>query len=209
MLRRFSATAALAIVLIWGGSAQAGWFDEAVGAYNRPGPYFSLGAASVIEDFDLDGLDIDTEPGYQISPVIGYRLTSWGAIELEGKHFDDVKLEVDTPFGDADLKIGGWSILTNGKLYAPWNHRVQPWVKAGLGMAQIEASSGGIDADDEDFAWQAGFGVDLVANDRFVIGIEGTRFQTEGDLDGFDFWTAGGFIKIRFGGFGGGDYASR
>lgn len=192
--------------------AQAGWFDEGIGAYNRPGPYLSLGAGAVLEDFDLGsgpGFDFDTEPGWEIGPVVGYRLAPWAAVELEGKYFDGMTLEFDSPLGNADVDLSGWSMLANGKIYAPWNHRIQPWVKGGVGFAELEASSGGVSADDGDFAWQAGVGVDLVANDRFVVGVQGTRFQSEGDLDGFDFWTAGGFITIRFGGVGGSDYAAQ
>jgi len=193
-------------------AVHAGWFDEGVGAYNRPGPYLSLGGGAVVEDFDLGsgpGFDFDTEPGWELNPVAGYRLAPWAAVEVEGKYFDGMKLEFNSSLGNADIDLNGWSIMTNGKLYAPWNHRIQPWIKGGVGFAELEASSGGVAADEGDFAWQAGIGVDLVANDYFVVGFQGTRFQSEGDLDGFDFWTAGGFITFRFGAVGGSDYAAQ
>ena len=209
MRRSISANALFAIALLAAGPASAGWFDEAIGAYNRPGPYLSIGGGTVLEDFDLSGLDFDTEPGWEVSPVVGYRLAPWAAVELEGKYLDGVTIEFDSALANAEVDVTGWSMLANGKLYAPWNHRIQPWIKGGIGYAQVELSAGGVDADDGDIAWQAGVGVDLVANDNFVFGIQGTRFQAEEDLDGFDFWTAGAFLTFRFGGVGGGDYAAR
>ncbi len=212
MNRTLAAIGASALVFGCLHTAQAGWLDEGIGAYNRPGPYLSLGGGAVLEDFDIDsggGVNFNSESGWQINPLVGYRLAPWAAVELEGKYFDGVKLELSSPLGSANGEVGGWATFGNLKLYAPWNHRIQPWIKGGVGLAQIEVSSGGIDANDKDLAWHGGIGVDFVVNDHFTVGVEGTRFQTEGDLDGFDFWTAGGFVTFRFGGIGGGDYAAR
>lgn len=190
-------------------SAQAGWFDRAIGPYNRPEAYLSLGGAAVLEDFDLEsgpGFDLNTEPGYQISPILGYRLSPWGSVELEGKYFNGVTVETQSPFGGAEIEFGGWSALANAKLYVPWNHPIQPWIKGGAGWTWLEASVGGVEDRANDLAWQAGAGVDWVANDHFTFGVQGMRFQTERDLDGFDFWTAGAFITLRFGAFGLGGY---
>jgi len=190
-------------------SAHAGWFDRAIGPYNRPEPYASVGSSAVLEDFDLEsgpGFDLNTEPGYQISPILGYRLSPWGAVELEGKWFEGVTIQTQSFLGSSDIEFGGWSALANGKLYVPWNHPVQPWIKGGAGWTWLEASVGGLEDRESDFSWHAGLGVDLVANDHFTFGVQGMRFQTEGDLDGFDFWTAGGFITFRFGALGLGGY---
>ena len=72
----------------------------------------------------------------------------------------------------------------------------------GIGLVSADLSGGApgisVSLDETAFAWQAGGGVDVYANENWVVNLEGAFVVPTSDLDDLDFWTLGIGLQYRF-----------
>ena len=81
----------------------------------------------------------------------------------------------------------------------------QPYAMVGVGLLDAEVSirdavALGVSVSEDEIAlvWQVGGGVDVYANENWVVSLEGAYVVPTSDLDELDFWTLGIGLQYRF-----------
>ncbi len=129
MTHRIAALAALICLAPTTPHASDWWTD--------PGAYITLMGVNIFEHFDDTGQDFDNSWGFDIRG--GYRINKWFAVEGQLEFVNGHEVEIDLepagyPAGTtAYLTVDGGNGGLNGKLYAPWFGRIQPYALAGIG----------------------------------------------------------------------------
>lgn len=147
-----------------------------------------IGGTTTIDDLLEFG---DTEIGLGIKEDIafggfgGYQLQS-GNIVYGG----EIALTSATDGGIAGIQIEGLDTLATdikGRVGYILNDRVMAYGTAGFSRLSIDLDSLGADEDLEADGFILGAGIDYLATDNIVLGVEFTNRQVEGSLDvGFD-----------------------
>lgn len=241
LFRRFVVLGAGLLILALPATAFAAAPETDDDPFDRPGLYVGLGGSyqlNVFED-ELDdvvsdaledevppgtgpGLSLDDSGG--INALVGYRVASFFAVELEYEWIDeyDVDLTAQVP----DLKVNGYSIeghtlTANTKWIIPF-WRVQPYFLLGGGLAVSDVKRGdafddpligpaldsaGIDVDKgthTNAAGRAGLGLDVYLTRNILLNTEASVVVTTlkepdvGDVDDLNYMSFAAGLQYRF-----------
>ncbi len=179
--------------------------------YAREGTYAAIGWSFAVEDFEDEiedqaaalGISVDIDDSFGINGRVGYRMHYRFAVELEFERYDELEFDVDVAgLGKvADGEIEAWSLMANGKwILLP--SRFQPYGLVGVGLLDADLSGRGagisFSAHETVFAWQVGGGVDVYANENWVVNLEGAYVFPTSALEDLNFWTLGIGLQYRF-----------
>ena len=199
-------------------------------SFARPGLYVGLSGVfqtnpfeGEIEDLlqdEADPVDLDLtfEDSGGFSALLGYRLASFFAAELQYEFIDEYDIRAEV--GPAEGKIyslTGHTLTANGKFIAPiW--RVQPYVLVGVGFSSFDVDRGSlaplIEALDSEidinggtqtsFAGRLGLGIDLYLTENIVLNAQGqlvaTTIETPdlGNIDDLNYTGFSAGLQYRF-----------
>lgn len=178
------------------------------GEFTRPGVYVGVGASrmlnlieDVLEDEPiLDEIQFDDTWG--VNTRVGYRVTSWFAVEAEYEWLD----ELDVSFGPLHGSLGTQTATANFRFIGPFG-RFQPYFLGGLGAVWFDLDSPGIPlrVDDHGVAGRIGVGMDFYLTRNFLlnVGAEGVLTNADVDLlnlhsDGLAYITFQAGLGVRF-----------
>lgn len=200
-------------------------------AFDRPGGYISLLGVyqhnvfeSKLEDLLQDAaspiaVSLSIEDSGGLGGVLGYRLASFFAVELQYEWLDEYKIEgsvAGLPTSSI-YSIDAHNLTANAKLILPiW--RIQPYLSVGVGFASWEVDRGplaaGVEALDPDvsidggqqleFAGRAGLGLDLYLTPNLVLNAQGQIVLTTleepelGDIAAFNYVGFAAGLTYRF-----------
>jgi len=153
------------------------------------GFYLGGGVAYAWENFDVEGVDFDDAWG--LNAFAGYRLIRYIAFEGNFNCYDDFTLDL---FG-VDVQI--WTLMLDVKaMYPVYNDRLVPYLRAGVGYMDKEASAGSFETSDSDAAINLGGGIDYYVTDQFSLGLDGKYVVGTGDLEAIEYFV--GTINAAF-----------
>lgn len=157
------------------------------------GPYLGAGLSIAFEKFDLPP-GVGADDSVAIDLLGGYRVSSFVAIEGELQYLDE--FDLDGFPGDID----GWTLTGSAKLFPlPATEVIQPFLAGGLGIAEFDLDGpGGIDADDTDWMFLLGAGIDVPVADRVLLEVRASYRFPQDDLDDLEYWTLGANVQYRF-----------
>jgi opacity protein-like surface antigen len=213
--------------------------EEDEDPFDRPGFYVGVGGSyqynvfqdrieDVIQD-ELEGtllenVDFDIDDSGGVNALVGYRVWSWFALELEYEWIDeyDIKGKTNIPGTSARLySIEGHTITANTKWIVPF-WRIQPYLLLGGGVAISEVDRGsvfddpilgpildsaGVDVDSgthTNAAGRAGLGIDLYITEHILVNAEATAVLTTlskpdiGDIDDLNYLSFAAGLQYRF-----------
>lgn len=165
--------------------------DTASAQGSQLGAYAGGGVSLAFEDFDMppgssadDAIALDLIAGYRMNPLF--------AVEGEAQLLDDYDL--DGVGGDVD----GVALTGNAKFFpAAATSAIQPFLLAGMGLLSLDGPHR-IDANETNWMYQIGAGVDFPIADRTLLEVKGTYRFPQGALDDFQYWTLGANVQYRF-----------
>ncbi|MGD8993495.1 MAG: porin family protein [Desulfobacterales bacterium] len=164
---------------------------NAVAGPAEKGFYLGGGLAYAWENFDDAGLNFDDAWG--LNAFAGYRLMRYVALEGNFNWYDD--FESDS--FNVDVEI--WTLMIDIKgMYPVYNDRLIPYLRAGLGYMDAEASAGGLDADEEDLAVNFGGGLGYYVTDQVSLGLDGKYVWGTGDLDDIEYFVGTVYVSYHF-----------
>ena len=153
------------------------------------GFYLGGGVAYAWENFDVEGVDFDDAWG--LNAFAGYKLIKYIAFEGNFNWYDDFTLDL---FG-VDIQI--WTLMLDVKaMYPVYNDILVPYLRAGVGYMDKEASAGSFEMSDSDAAINLGGGLDYYVTDQFSLGIDGKYIVGTGDLEPIEYFV--GTINAAF-----------
>jgi hypothetical protein len=122
----------------------------------------------------------------------GYRMNPAVALEAEAQFLTD--FDLDGIGGDVD----GIALTGSAKVF-PLRGRqeIEPFLLAGLGYLDLDGPSV-IDADESDWMFHIGGGVDFPIGPRSVFEIKASYRLPQDDVDDFEYWTLGANVQHRF-----------
>ena len=203
--------------------------------FDRPGFYTGIGGSyqynvfnsrieDVIEDEVDDALpganssfDLDDSGG--LNALLGYRVASWFALELQYEWVDEYDIkgstEIPVPASGDLYSIEGHTLTANTKWIIPF-WRIQPYFLLGGGVAISKVDNGSLasvlnalggDIDDGTHAKPAartGLGLDLYITQHIVINAQASAVLTTlkepdiGDIDDLNYMTFAAGLQYRF-----------
>jgi opacity protein-like surface antigen len=153
------------------------------------GFYLGGGVAYAWENFD-DGRS-SFHDAWGLNAFAGYRLMRYIAFEGNFNWYDDITLDSY----DADLQI--WTLMLDVKaMYPVYYDRLVPYLGAGAGYMDKEASAGSFDSSDSDAAINLGGGLDFYVTSQFSLGLDGKYVWGTGDLEAIEYFV--GTINVAF-----------
>lgn len=182
--------------------------------FTRPGPYVGVGGVytlnNLIEDQVEDafpGVDVDVDDSAGVNAVVGYRMVSFLAAELQYEYVDGFDISA---FGTKAITVRAHTFTGNLKVIAPiW--RTQPYLLAGAGVVRWDFDDKlgvGISDGETAFAGRVGTGIDIFLTPNIVVnaGVDAvltdtslnTSFPGGEDVDYLFYITAGGGLQYRF-----------
>ena len=190
--------------------------------YARRGLYAGVGAAYVIEQFDLP----DATLSLPESPIFHYEVDggdSWGAearvgyrfhpnLAAEGQlqYYDNFGIDVaeaaDASPSREFFTLNGLSLMGNVKGY-PFTGRVQPYGLVGLGLLWLHAQpprtvyddlETGFDKHEVGFAGRIGVGIDAYLTQNLLLNVEASYLLPTGDLSDFRMVPISLGVQYRF-----------
>ncbi len=204
-------------------------------SFDRPGFYLAGGGTyqynvfnSRIEDVIQDEVDdalpgananFDLDDSAGINALLGYRIWSWFALELQYEWVDeyDITGSTDTPVPASGnlYSIEGHTLTANTKWIIPF-WRIQPYFLLGGGVAVSEVSNGNLadalnalggdinDGKHAKPAARAGLGLDLYLTKHIVVNAQGSVVVTTlkepdiGDVDDLNYMAFTAGLQYRF-----------
>lgn len=145
------------------------------------------GSAAFSEDTgdSIASVSDDAGNGWSVGGAVGYRVTPFARVELEGGRFDG--FEVTNLAGRGD--VSGWYGALNGFLSVPptfWT--LQPYIGAGIGLSynDVDRITGGsappAPGDDQtEFLWQIFLGTEVRPLENLALDL-GYRFADHGEI---------------------------
>jgi len=233
-VRHMPGILALGLLLMLPGFAQAE--DESdPDPFDRPGFYiggggtyqlnaFSSRIEDVIEDEVEDAVpgataDFDLDESAGFNALIGYRVWSWFALEIQYEWVDeyDINGSIDLPVAISGklYSIEGHTLTANTKWIIPF-WRIQPYLLIGGGLAMSDVSKGsladafvllGADIDDGtnyEPAGRGGIGLDLYITEHILINAQATAVLTTlgspdiDDVDDLNYMSFAAGLQYRF-----------
>lgn len=205
--------------------------------FDRPGFYVGLGGsyqynvfkshiedeiANALEDQGVANVDVDLGDSGGLNAVVGYRLASFFAAELEYEWVDEYKIKGSVPgFEGTVYGIEGHTLTGNTKWIIPF-WRIQPYLLLGGGVAishvdrgnafdipAVESilQSAGIDVksgNHTNAAARAGLGLDIYLTENILVNTEASVVVTTlkkpdlGDVDDLNYMSFAGGLQYRF-----------
>ena len=159
------------------GSAKA----ESGPDWSRPGAYVGIGAGAAfdfVEDVVEDAFPaVDIKHTWSLNARVGYRVTSWFAVEAMYEGAYDFSTEIDLI--DLDTRLDLHSLLANFKFIAPFP-RLQPYLMLGFGAQYGKFDSGpignppipAIKVGLWDFVFRPAVGLDTYITENWVFVVE-------------------------------------
>jgi len=231
---RTAAMLVASLILMLSGAAGAETNSDS-DPFDRPGFYIGGGGtyqfnafSSRIEDVIDDAVNDATggsnasfnlEESGGLNALIGYRVWSWFAVELQYEWVDEYDIEgsVDllVPIPGTLYSIEGHALTLNTKWIIPF-WRVQPYLLIGGGMAISEVSTGDLSAVVSTFggeindgtnikpAARAGLGLDLHITQHIVLNAQVSAVVTTlkspeiGDVDDLNYMSFAAGLEYRF-----------
>ena len=217
--------------------------DQDDDPFDRPGFYLGIGGSyqynafqNRIEDEIQDALEgtgvlpagtmvgFDIKDSGGVNAVVGYRVGSWFALELEYEWIDEYDVEGSTNISGVSgslYSIEGHTLTANTKWIIPF-WRIHPYLLLGGGVAisdvdrgsifndpilQPALASAGIDIEDRkhtNAAGRAGLGLDLYITKNILVNAEASAVLTTlekpdvGDVDDLNYMSFAAGIQYRF-----------
>jgi hypothetical protein len=201
--------------------------------FDRPGFYIGAGGTyqfnafsgrieDVIEDeVEVSGAtaDFDLDESAGFNALLGYRVWSWFALELQYEWVDeyDINGSIDLPVAISGklYSIEGHTLTANTKWIIPF-WRIQPYLLIGGGLAMSDVSkgsladiivAGGIDIDDGknyEPVGRGGIGLDLYITEHILINAQASAVLTTlgspdiGDVDDLNYMSFAAGLQYRF-----------
>jgi opacity protein-like surface antigen len=181
-LKHLGVATALLVVALAAGTARAD--DE---GYGRSGVYVGVGASrmlNLIEDVLEDEpilSQIQFDDTWGVNGRVGYRVTSWFAVEAEYEWLD----KLDVTLGPLHSSLGTQTATANFKLIGPFG-RFQPYFLGGIGAVWFDLNRGllPLTIDSHGLAGRVGLGMDFYVTRNLLlnVGAEGVLTDTKADL---------------------------
>jgi hypothetical protein len=203
--------------------------------FDRPGLYIGAGGTyqfnafsddieDVIEDEVEDAVpgataDFDLDESAGFNALLGYRVWSWFAVELQYEWVDeyDINGSIDLPLAISGklYSIEGHTLTANTKWIIPF-WRIQPYLLIGGGLAISDVNKGGLadafvalgaDIDDGtnyEPVGRGGIGVDLYITEHILINAQASAVLTTlgspdiGDVDDLNYMSFAAGLQYRF-----------
>jgi hypothetical protein len=188
--------------------------------FGRSGPYFGIGGIytqnGLIED-EIDdalpsGVSLDVDDSAGVNGVVGYRMLSFLAGELQYEYVDGFDITAVAGPVTQKIEVQSHLLTANLKVVAPiW--RVQPYVLGGIGVIRWEFDESGpldvVSSGETDLAGRAGIGVDVYLTRNIVLNaganlvVADTSIDFRGvpggdKIDYLFYIAAGGSLQYRF-----------
>lgn len=197
-----------------------------IGDYARRGLYVGVGAAYVIEQFDLPDevvrapespislRDVEGGDSWGAEARVGYRIHPNVATEGQLQYYDNFAIDVAhdgrpmSPLRKA-LTLNGLSLMANVKGY-PFTGRVQPYALGGLGLLWLHAQGSrppsddffymraGFEDNDVQFAGRIGGGIDGYITRNLLLNVEVSFVLPTGNLHDFRMVPISLGVQYRF-----------
>lgn len=167
------------------------------GDYARPGFSLGVGGGLIFENFDTGTTSVDFDESAGFNAKLGYRVNDYFEGEIDYIYIDGFD---GTMSGVKALKIDGYAVTVNGKLY-PSTGRAQPYGLVGIGMADLEASDTlglGLSSSETGSVFRLGGGLDFYAAENTVFFVEASYYLTQGDIEDTDFIPVTVGAKYKF-----------
>ena len=203
--------------------------------FDRPGVYIGAGGTyqfnafsgrieDVIEDEVKDAIpgataDFDLDESAGFNALVGYRVWSWFALELQYEWVDEYDIDgsIDLPLEISGklYSIEGHTLTANTKWIIPF-WRIQPYLLIGGGLAIADVSKGSLadaivsvggDIDDGknyDPVARGGIGLDLYLTEHILINAQASAVLTTlgnpdiGDVDDLNYMSFAAGLQYRF-----------
>ncbi len=130
---------------------------------------------AISKDFDIIG----SEETVGFGAGVGYRFDSMFRADVT---FDGAVDYNFSAFG-VGVDVDAYSVMANGYVDFPLTTVIKPYIGAGVGYGWVEASGGGLSADDDGFAFgaMAGVSYDLTANMAIDVGYKFRNISISGE----------------------------
>jgi opacity protein-like surface antigen len=188
--------------------------------------FFDAQVDDALEQFLGEKVDVAIDDSWGLNARLGYRLTSWFAIEAQYEYIDDFDVKARVPSGQINnipvpgidknqklFTVEGHTLTGNMRFIAPlW--RTQPYVLLGAGYSLYESdvtqvgrlliNDGG--GKQSGFAGRAGGGIDLYITKNIIANSEvSVLFTTQdfsnrdtGNIDDLWYVSIGAGLKYQF-----------
>jgi hypothetical protein len=158
--------------------------------------YVGAGGSLAVERLYLPpGVDADDTGAIDL--LAGYRLNEYVALEAEAQ----ILAEFDTDPSGAGGDIDGVAWTASAKLFPLQDPQARasfdPFLLLGAGLLDLDGPHR-IEANDTNWMYVIGAGLDLPLDEQFVAELKGTYRYPQGALSGFDYWTVGVNLQYRF-----------
>jgi hypothetical protein len=155
--------------------------------------YAGAGISMAFEEFNLPrGIDADHTGALDL--IAGYRMNEIVALEGEIQLLYLPGFDLDGVGGDID----GVAFSGNAKLFPMQSAgEVDPFVLIGGGLLDFDGPHR-IDANETNWMYQIGGGVDVEVADRTLVELKATYRFPQGALSSYDYWTLGANLQYRF-----------
>ena len=154
--------------------------------------YAGAGVGYSIERFD-DG-DLKKFPGnssidntWGINVFAGYWWFKHLAFEGNYNWYADYDGEAAD---NRDFEISIWTAMLDAKIFSPsmWQDRVFPYVRIGGGYMDVDIDAKNVDAEENDWAYNVGLGIDAFVTHKLSIGVDAKHVWGTGDTSDFNHW---------------------
>ncbi len=167
------------------------------GDYEKQGLSLGVGGSYIFDNFDtgINELDFDGSAGFNAK--LGYRVNAHFEGEIDYIYMNGFDGEIS---GIKAVELDGYAVTVNGKFY-PSAGKVQPFVLAGIGLADLEIRDTiglGLSTSDSDIVFRLGGGLDLYASENAIIFAEASYYLTQGDIEDTDFIPLTVGVKYKF-----------
>jgi opacity protein-like surface antigen len=131
-------------------------------------------------DENVDGIELEFDPGLRLGAAVGYQVTDWFSPEIE---FGAMMNEIESagPGSRVDAMFSNLPLLLNAKFQLPNKSIVTPYAALGVGMSTMvldadymEIGATSLDGSDADavFTWQALAGLRFALSDNMGLSLE-------------------------------------
>ncbi len=173
--------------------------------YARTGFFIGMGANYAWENFDIadeerrESTPLDSTNTWGFNARLGYRFHPNLAVETEVDYLQEFDLE--TPEGEARLRLDGFAVTANGKLFF-LTGRFQPYALLGAGVLSTnlegDAFTHGRHQRRTEFVGRGGLGLDFYLLRDVVLDVEASYLLPAGALRDYQMLSVSFGAQYRF-----------